>query len=38
MNRTAPVPAAKALRSRIAADNELDIELYDFACTGGHRD
>jgi hypothetical protein len=38
MNRTAPVPAAKALRSRIAADNELDIELYDFACTDGHRD
>jgi hypothetical protein len=31
MNRTAPVDVPDAFRARIAADNALDIELYEFA-------
>jgi hypothetical protein len=31
MNRTEPVDVPEALRTRIAEDNALDIELYDFA-------
>jgi hypothetical protein len=31
MNRTAPAEVPDALRERIATDNALDIELYDFA-------
>jgi len=31
MNRTTPVDVSDALRTRIADDNALDIELYDFA-------
>jgi hypothetical protein len=31
VNRTPHVPASGAFRTRIADDNALDIELYDFA-------
>jgi hypothetical protein len=36
MNVTAPVDVLKSFRDRIAADNALDIELYEFArnCSG----
>jgi hypothetical protein len=31
MNRSTPVDVSDAFRARIARDNALDIELYDFA-------
>ena len=31
MNRTQPAPASRELRARIAQENALDIELYEFA-------
>ena len=30
-NQTEPEPASEALRARIAADNPLDVEFYEFA-------
>jgi hypothetical protein len=32
-NRSTPVDVSDALRERIADDNRLDIEFYEFACT-----
>jgi len=31
MNRTTPVDVTDSFRARIAADNALDVELYEFA-------
>ena len=31
MNRTAPSEVSDAFRTQIARDNELDVELYEFA-------
>lgn len=36
-NRTAPVPVTEELRERVAADNRMDIELYEFAARLWHR-
>jgi hypothetical protein len=30
-NRTAPVDVSDAFRARIAADNAMDVELYEYA-------
>lgn len=31
-NRTQPVDGSQSFRDRIAADNQLDVEFYDYAC------
>jgi hypothetical protein len=38
LNVGEPVDAPSSLRKRIAADNELDIEVYEAACARYHRE